>query len=705
MSEAQHSFLNTPVEYLKGVGPSRAEILKKELDISTYGDLLQHYPYRYVDRSKIHEVRELRQISHPVQLKGIISNIQEIKQKRGRRLTALFTDASGGLELVWFKGVKWVRESLRPGQEYVIFGKPTVYRGRINLAHPEIELYDSFKRKDHQGLRALYHTTERMKKTGLDSKGMFRALSNLMGQIRREYFYENLPAEIVKKYRLISKFESIYFIHLPRSKSHYHQAMRRLKFEELFFVQLQILALKLHHHKEKGYKLDAPGTITEQFFKEVIPFEMTGAQKRVLAQIQEDMLTGIQMNRLLQGDVGSGKTVVAFSAMLHAIDNGYQAAIMAPTEILAQQHFNGLEELAKPLGIKLGYLTGSVKGTTRKQLLKALEEGYINILVGTHALIEDKVNFKNLGIMVIDEQHRFGVAQRARLWKKSTLPPHVLVMTATPIPRTLAMTLYGDLDVSVIDELPPGRKPVKTVHRYEKSRLQVFGFLKEEIKKGRQVYIVYPLIEESEKMDLNNLMQGYEAISRYFQMPDYRVSVVHGKMKSKDKDLEMQRFARGETQIMVATTVIEVGVNIPNASVMVIENSERFGLSQLHQLRGRVGRGADQSFCILMSDYKISSDGLTRLQTMVSTNDGFKISEVDLELRGPGDIAGTRQSGVMSGLKMANLVTDGVILEEARKSAIAILEKDAELQAPQHAGTRMFVLERFKDGSYWSRIS
>lgn len=705
MSDSSSNLLNTPVEYLKGVGPSRAEVLRKELGISTYGELLEHYPYRYVDRSVIHQVRDLRQVTQPVQLKGTITQVQEVRQKRGRRLTALFSDETGSLELVWFKGVRVIMEILQPGKEYVIYGKPTVYRGKINLAHPEMELYSVYLQKDRRGFRPLYHSTERMKQSGLDSKGLARILGGLLDQLRPGDLYENLPADLIARYRLLPRYDAMLYIHRFPTQEHGHQALRRIKFEELFFVQLQILAMKIGHHRQQGYAFDPPGELSRRFFESVIPFELTGAQRRVLGEIRADVETGHQMNRLLQGDVGSGKTVVAFASMLHAIDAGYQAAMMAPTEILAQQHFNGLQELAMPLGLRMGFLTGSVKGATRKQLLRALDQGLLHIVVGTHALIEEKVNFKNLGFMVIDEQHRFGVAQRAEMWKKSELPPHILVMTATPIPRTLAMTLYGDLDVSVIDELPPGRKPVKTVHRYESSRLAVFGFLKEEIAKGRQVYIVYPLIEESEKMDLKNLMEGYEAITRAFPLPQYRVSIVHGKMKPQDKDFEMQRFARGETQIMIATTVIEVGVNVPNASVMVIENAERFGLSQLHQLRGRVGRGADQSFCILMSDYKISADGLTRLKTMVSTNDGFKISEVDLELRGPGDIAGTRQSGEMTGMKLANLATDGIILEEARKSAVKVLEKDASLTGPEHAGTRRYVLERFREGSFWSKIS
>lgn len=704
MSADPH-FLSKPVEFLKGIGPAKAETLQKELGIFTFGDLLNHYPYRHVDRSKFYQVKDLRSISDPVQLKGKISQMQEIKQKRGSRLTAIFSDETGGLELIWFKGVKWIKENIQPGQEYVIYGKATAYRGKLNLAHPEMELFSEFKLKKHAAMRPLYASTERMKLKGLDSKGLFRAMSHLVPELRPIHVPENLPKTILEKYKLISKFDAVRLIHFPPTFEHYRQAMRRLKFEELFFIQLQILALKLNYQKLESYKFGGIGDYSNQFYKDVLPFELTNAQKRVIKEIAGDFTSGYQMNRLLQGDVGSGKTIVALASMLYAIDNGFQTAIMAPTEILAQQHFQGIQELAKPLGLNVALLTGSVKGKTRKQLLTALEEGHIHILIGTHALIEDKVKFKNLGFIVIDEQHRFGVAQRARLWKKSAKPPHILVMTATPIPRTLAMTLYGDLDVSVIDELPPGRKPVKTVHRFEKSRLQVFGFIRDEIKKGRQVYVVYPLIDESEKLDLNNLMQGFESISRSFPPPQYRISVVHGKMKPADKDFEMQRFAKGETQIMVATTVIEVGVNVPNASVMIIENSERFGLSQLHQLRGRVGRGAEQSFCILMSDYKISSDGLKRLRTMTETNDGFRISEVDLELRGPGDIAGTRQSGIMTGLKLANLAKDGVILEEARKSAQAILKEDEQLKLPEHQPTRNYVMEHFKEGNYWSRIS
>jgi ATP-dependent DNA helicase RecG len=698
-------FLQTPIEYLKGVGPAKAALLNKELSIFTYGDLLFHYPYRHVDRGEFFTVDQIQKINDPVQLKGILSHLQEIPQKRGSRLTATFADETGQLELVWFKGVKWLKESLKPGQQYVIYGKPTVYGGKTNLAHPEMELLEEFNRKNIGGFSPLYSSTEKMKVRGLDSRALFKIITNLLQQLNPQHLYENLPDTILEKYKLISKYHAIYFIHFPKTKEHFVQAKRRLKFEELFFIQLQILAQKLNHQKAAGYAFKEKGSLLVKLFKEVLPFEMTEAQKRVTREIIKDVSSGVQMNRLLQGDVGSGKTIVALAAMVHAIDNGFQAGLMAPTEILAQQHFNGLKELCDQLGLKIALLTGSVKGKARKQLFTALEQGHINILIGTHALIEDKVVFKKLGFIVIDEQHRFGVAQRARLWDKSELPPHILVMTATPIPRTLAMTLYGDLDISVIDELPPGRKPVKTVHRYEKSRLEVFGFLKEQIKLGRQVYIVYPLIEESETLDLNNLMQGYEAINRSFPLPDYRVSIVHGKMKPADKDFEMQRFVKGETQIMVATTVIEVGVNVPNASVMIIENAERFGLSQLHQLRGRVGRGADQSFCILMTSYKISNDGLKRIRTMTETNDGFKISEVDLELRGPGDIAGTRQSGIMSGLKLANLALDGAILEEARKSAKSILEIDDQLLLPEHQGTRKYILQHLKEGSYWSRIS
>jgi ATP-dependent DNA helicase RecG len=698
-------FLQTPIEFLKGVGPAKAALFQKELSIYTYGDLLVHYPYRHVDRSEFFTVSEIRKISDPVQIKGRLSHLQEIPQKRGSRLVAQFSDETGSLELVWFKGVKWLKENLQPGQKYVLYGKPTVFSGKVNIAHPEMELLDIFNQKNIGGYSPLYSSTEKMKLRGLDSRAIFKIITSLLQQLSPNHLYENLPTEILEKYKLISKYHAIYFIHFPKTKEHYTQAKRRLKFEELFFIQLQILAQKLNHQKVTGYALTEKGPLLVKLFKEVLPFEMTGAQKRVTREIIQDLSSGIQMNRLLQGDVGSGKTVVALAAMVHSIDNGFQAGLMAPTEILAQQHFTGLKELCEPLGVKIALLTGSVKGKERKQLFTALEQGFIDVLVGTHALIEDKVVFKNLGCMVIDEQHRFGVAQRARMWDKSEKPPHILVMTATPIPRTLAMTLYGDLDISVIDELPPGRKPIKTVHRFEKSRLQVFGFMKEQIAMGRQIYIVYPLIEESETLDLNNLMQGFESIERSFPLPDYRVSMVHGKLPASVKDFEMQRFVKGETQIMVATTVIEVGVNVPNASVMVIENAERFGLSQLHQLRGRVGRGADQSFCILMTSYKISNDGLKRIRTMTETNDGFKIAEVDLELRGPGDIGGTRQSGIMSGLKLANLAMDGAILEEARKSAKLILEKDDQLLLPEHQGTRKHIMQHIKEGNYWSRIS
>ncbi len=705
MQSAQNkSFLSTPIEYLKGVGPERADVLKKEAQIFTFGDLLKLYPYRYIDRTQFYSTQHIDNTQTFIQLKGKLKNIRELGEGRGKRLTAIFYDDDGEVELVWFQGIKWIIKAIDTKETYVLYGKPSWFNNKLNITHPELEKLSAFNVEESGTFRAMYNTSEKMKTKSLDSKGISKLIQALLVQLKPGHITENLPQTILSKYKLFGRFEAIKNIHLPQNLTLQNEAVKRLKFEELFLIQLNLLQLKIIRKRERGIFFEKVDHYFKSFYEQALPFELTNAQKRVLKEIRKDTLSNKQMNRLLQGDVGSGKTIVALLSMLMAIDNHYQAALMAPTEILAQQHYVGLKELCDKIGIKIALLTGSIKVKERRQILADLIEGNIHILIGTHALLEDVVQFKNLGLVVIDEQHRFGVAQRAKLWKKSIIAPHILVMTATPIPRTLAMTLYGDLDVSVLDELPPGRKPIKTVHRYETQRIAVFEFMRDEISKGRQVYIVYPLIEESEKLDLVDLMNGFESISRSFPLPQYNISIVHGKMKSDNKDFEMQRFVKGETQIMVATTVIEVGVNVPNASVMIIENAERFGLSQLHQLRGRVGRGAEQSFCILMTTHKLSSDGKTRIKTMVDTNDGFKIAEVDLQLRGPGDMEGTQQSGNID-LKIANLATDGPIIEEARKAAIALLEEDAALEKAENAALKYYLQHQKTSNNFWRNIS
>ncbi|HEX8549327.1 MAG TPA: ATP-dependent DNA helicase RecG, partial [Cytophagaceae bacterium] len=644
---ATHS-LSTPIEYLKGVGPQRADVLKKELSIFTYQDLINHYPFRYVDRTRFYKVRELSPDLPAVQVLGRLITKEIIGEKQSRRLVAKLRDETGIIELVWFQGIRWVEKILHPNAVFIVFGKPNEFNGKISISHPEIELYNpNLKKQGNLTLQPVYNSTEKLKQFSLDTKGIQKIQAAVLDAVILE-IEESLPAYLLQQRKLIGKKEAIQFIHFPPDATALQAAVKRLKFEELFFIQLRLLKNKmLRTQKFKGLVFDKVGEKFNSFYNEKLPFDLTNAQKRVLKEIRLDTQRGIQMNRLLQGDVGSGKTIVALMCMLLALDNGCQACIMAPTEILAQQHFNSIASLVGDDFINIALLTGSTLKKERKKIHEQLVDGTLNILIGTHALIEDAVQFANLGLAVVDEQHRFGVEQRAKLWKKNTIPPHVLVMTATPIPRTLSMTLYGDLDVSVIDELPAGRKPIKTIHLFESQRLRMFGFMRQEIALGRQVYIVYPLIKESEKLDLLYLEAGIETISREFPLPDYRISIVHGKLKPSEKDFEMQRFIKGETQIMVATTVIEVGVNVPNASVMIIENSERFGLSQLHQLRGRVGRGAEQSYCILMSGNKLSKEAKIRLETMVKTNDGFEISEIDLQLRGPGDIEGTRQSGIL----------------------------------------------------------
>lgn len=698
------TFLDTPIEYLKGVGPNRAELLKKELRVFTFYDLLTQYPFRYVDRTKFYKVKDINVDLPYVQLRGKISRVELVGKQRAKRFVAYFTDETGTMELVWFRGLKWIADKVKPNIEFVIFGKPTIFNNKFNIAHPEIEEVSDENTRLASALQPVYNTSELMKNKGLDSRGVYKLIKALIANINKN-IPETLSDELLTEYKFISRELAFKNIHLPESPETLQKAEYRLKFEELFFIQLRLLRLKVIRSKNfKGFIFSKVGDYFNNFYSNYLPFELTNAQKRVIKEIRSDMGSGKQMNRLLQGDVGSGKTLVALMTMLIAMDNSFQACIIAPTEILANQHYETISKMVEKLHIKVDLLTGSTKKSERKILHAQLQSGELHILIGTHALLEDEVLFQNLGLIVIDEQHRFGVAQRARMWKKNTQPPHVLIMSATPIPRTLAMTLYGDLDVSVIDELPPGRKPISTSHKFDSQRLRVFGFMKEQIALGRQIYVVYPLIEESEKLDLKNLMDGYESVVRAFPPPEYRVSIVHGKMKAADKDFEMQRFVKGETHIMVATTVIEVGVNVPNASVMVIENAERFGLSQLHQLRGRVGRGADKSYCILLTSFKLSAESKIRIETMVRTNDGFEIAEVDLRLRGPGDLAGTQQSGVVD-LKISDLVKDAQILLLARNAATALLANDPNIERPANARIANQYIFINQSKTNWSRIS
>ncbi|MBL1278906.1 MAG: ATP-dependent DNA helicase RecG [Fluviicola sp.] len=695
-----NSFLITPIEYLKGVGPQKADVLKKELRIFNFKDLLEYYPFRYIDRSKFNKVSELTSLHGHAQIKGKIIGFVESGMGRAKRLTAKFQDDTGMIDLVWFKGASWIKSSLKINEEILIYGRATNYKGRWNITHPEI----SSVNVNSSGFQPVYSSTETLNRHGLSSKGIEKIMQPLLEQLSGQ-IEELLPENILQEHRLLDREQAILKIHRPKTEADARNASLRLKFEELFFLQLELLVRKkITMQKSKGFVFDKVGEEFTDFYENHIPFELTGAQKRVLKEIRKDFATGHHMNRLLQGDVGSGKTLVALLSILLAIGNGFQTALIAPTEILATQHFESIKEMLAEMDVKVELLTGSVKKKARIPIHKALLSGETKILIGTHALLEDTVQFKNLGLVVIDEQHRFGVAQRAKMWKKNTIPPHILIMTATPIPRTLAMTFYGDLDVSVIDEMPPGRKDIITMHKYDASRLRMFGFMKEEIAKGRQVYIVYPLIMESETLDFNNLMDGYEAMSRSFPKPNYHVSIVHGKMKAEDKEFEMNRFVKGETQIMVATTVIEVGVNVPNASVMIIESAERFGLSQLHQLRGRVGRGAEQSYCILMTGDEIGKDSLKRMQTMVRTNDGFEISEVDLQLRGPGDLMGTQQSGLLD-LKIANLAKDGHLVVLARDAAKQILSNDPTIEKEENKGIRSVLSDLLRTRPNWGRIS
>jgi ATP-dependent DNA helicase RecG len=695
----QNDILKTPIEYLKGIGPTRGELLRKELGIFKYVDLLNFYPNRYIDRTKYFKIKELQDTNAEVQIVGKITHIKTVEfGKNQKRLVATFVDDTAAMELVWFQGVKWIKETLK------IFGKVSNFNGTFNMPHPEMELLEEHKASLRSAMQPIYPSTEKLGQRNITNKVIGKAMQQLFIETNGN-FAETIPQPLMDSLRLIPKNAALFNIHFPKNQDLLAKSQFRLKFEELFFIQLQLITKNLiQKHKIKGHPFKVVGENFTNFYTNHLPFELTNAQKKVIKEIRNDMGNNAQMNRLLQGDVGSGKTIVALLCMLISKDNGFQSCLMAPTEILANQHFSGLSDLAKDLDVNIKILTGSTKIKERRIIHAELLDGTLDILIGTHALLEDIVAFKNLGLAVIDEQHRFGVEQRSKLWKKNKIPPHILVMTATPIPRTLAMSLYGDLDLSVIDELPPGRKPIQTVHRYDSNRLKVWKFLKDEIAKGRQIYIVYPLIQESEKLDYKDLMDGYESISRDFPLPEYSISMVHGQMKPADKEAEMQRFVQGKTNIMVATTVIEVGVNVPNASVMVIESTERFGLSQLHQLRGRVGRGAEQSYCILMTGNKLSNDSKIRLETMCSTNDGFEIAEVDLKLRGPGDIMGKQQSGILN-LRIADLVKDKDILMLAREHAIKILKEDAPMQLPKNTSMRLAYMELTKKANIWNYIS
>ena len=697
--------LNTQLTFLKGIGPDKAELLKKELGLVTFEDLLYHFPYKYIDRSSIHKIESLNVDLPYIQIAGKIEKVQEAGQLKAKRLVATFSDGTGVMELVWFQKASWIKQFIKPGMEFLAFGKPQLYQNKFSIIHPELEKMEENKDLSHLvKVMPIYTVTEKMKRKGLDSSAIHKMIVVLFEKLSPE-LNEFFPSEIVRKNQFISRKEAFYYIHFPVDFEKQKQANYRLKFEELFFIQMRMLQIRKNRDKDiKGYVFDKVGEYFNDFYNKHLAFELTDAQKRVLREIRLDMKTGKQMNRLLQGDVGSGKTVVALMAMLLAMDNNMQACIMAPTEILATQHFQNISKMVSGLGIGVRLLTGSTKTKARRIIGEELEKGELHILIGTHALLEDWVKFPSLGIVVIDEQHRFGVQQRARLWGKGRIPPHILVMTATPIPRTLAMTLYGDLDISVIDQLPPGRKEISTSHAYESQRLKVFEFIRKEIATGRQVYIVYPLIEESETLDYNNLMAGFEGIERDFPRPKYHVGIVHGRMPAATKEFEMQRFKKGETNILVSTTVIEVGVDVPNASIMLIESAERFGLSQLHQLRGRVGRGASQSYCILMTGFKLSADASTRLETMVRTSNGFEIAEVDLRLRGPGDLIGTQQSGLLN-MKIADLSKDHAILQAARFTAEEILDDDPFLDKKENKLLADFISEREKTRPDWSIIS
>jgi len=701
---ANTDILNSPIEYLKGVGPQRADLLKKELNIFTFNDLLTHFPYRHIDKTKVNLIREINPSTDYIQVAGSLHNIDIVGIKSGRRMVATLRDKTGTLELAWFQGINWIQKILRPGEEYLVFGKVTFFQGRPQIVHPEMELLTTEKKDGKSFLEPIYPTTEKLRSKALGGRQIGKLTEVLMKLINEKNVPENLPDDILNKLKLVNRFKAYSQIHFPANLQEYDEAVKRLKFEELFIAQLRMARLRSQRHRfSKGVIFGKVGELFNNFYTKYLPFELTGAQKRVIKEIRKDTATGKQMNRLLQGDVGSGKTMVALIIMLIAADNGYQSCLMAPTEVLAQQHYNNLTSLLKDMPVEVELLTGSTKAAGRKSIQQKLDDGSLQILIGTHAVIEKSVQFKNLGIGIVDEQHKFGVAQRAMLWEKNEIPPHILVMTATPIPRTLAMTAYGDLDYSVIDEMPPGRQPITTVHRYEKDRSGVMSFIKDEIAKGRQIYIIFPLIEESDKMDYENLMKGYENVKAWFPEPNYWISMVHGRQKAEQKNNNMQRFVTGDTHIMVSTTVIEVGVDVPNASVMVIESAEKFGLSQLHQLRGRVGRGADKSYCILLTGQNIGNDARERMKIMTSTNNGFIIAEKDLDMRGPGDIEGTRQSGVLN-FKLASIVQDRPLLEAARRFAEDITDTDPELSSAENLRIRKY-FEINQGKTAWSRIS
>jgi len=696
--------LDSPIEYLKGVGPLKGDMLRKELAIFTFRDLLEHFPLRHIDKTKVDAIQSISPATEYIQVAGTITSLEVLGQKSARRLVAQLQDDTGVLELAWFQGIHWVQKTTQVGQRYLVYGKVGFFNGRAQITHPEMEPVSEAKTDGKNFLDPIYPTTEKLKAKGLNARQLGKLTSALLAQVSEKDIPENMPLHIVQELHLATRIDAFLNIHFPKSEDEYELALRRLKFEEFFIAQVRLNMTKINRHRHsRGVSFLTVGDLFNTFYHKYLPFELTGAQKRVLKEIRADTARPRQMNRLLQGDVGSGKTIVALLAMLLAADNGFQSTLMAPTEILAQQHYIGLEDLLKDMPVKVQLITGSTKAAQRKKILQSLMDGTTHILVGTHAVIEDKVTFKNLGLAIVDEQHRFGVAQRAALWKKAEIPPHVLVMTATPIPRTLAMTAYGDLDYSIMNELPPGRQPIATVHRFETYRAKVMDFVRTEIEKGRQAYIIYPLIEESESMSYEDLMQGYEQVKSYFPEPMYRISMVHGRMNAEQKEINMQRFVESDTHIMVSTTVIEVGVNVPNATVMVIESAEKFGLSQLHQLRGRVGRSSEKSFCILLTSPKLSNDAKERLHILCSTNDGFKIAEKDLELRGPGQIEGTRQSGMLN-FKLASLVNDKPILEAAKFYAEKTVTDDEELAQPTNLPLKAYLLSQ-KGKTAWSRIS
>ncbi|TAD86090.1 MAG: ATP-dependent DNA helicase RecG [Bacteroidetes bacterium] len=698
------SILHTPIEFLKGVGPQRAQWLRAEIAVSSYGDLLNHFPYRHIDKTRVYPISSIGASTEAVQVRGILTDMQEVGERSGRRLVAQLSDGTGVLELVWFQGIAWAKKNLEVGHEYLAYGKAAWFKSTPQITHPEVEAAVEENRAGQSLLEPVYPVTEKLKSRYITARSLGKLVLALLPQIGPDDVPEFLPAWVLKQWQLVPRFEAYHHIHFPPRQQAYEQALRRLKFEELFLLQLKLNQVKFKRHQySKGFVFAVVGQHFNTFYAQHLPFALTNAQKKVVKEVRQDCGRGFQMNRLLQGDVGSGKTIVALLCMLLAIDNGFQTCLMAPTEILSQQHFTSISALLANMPITVALLTGSVKGKARKAILKQAEEGHLHILIGTHALIEKEVQFAKLGFVVIDEQHRFGVEQRAKLWKKSALPPHVLVMTATPIPRTLSMTMFGDLDVSIMDELPPGRQPITTVHRYESSRANVLDFVREQVDQGRQCYIIFPLIEESETLAYENLMRGYENVKAFFPEPKYWISMVHGRMSADEKDVNMQRFVRGETNLMVSTTVIEVGVNVPNSTVMIIESAEKFGLSQLHQLRGRVGRGSQKSYCVLMTGFKLSADARERIKIMCETNDGFKIAEKDMELRGPGDIEGTKQSGLLN-FKLASIINDKELMETAKLVAENLLNTDVELNLPQHQALKQR-LQQQQNKSYWSQIA